>query len=657
MTISDANRLSDLLAHGGWAHRLAAQLASGGEPADLLQQTWVVASSHPAPGAVPLPQWLAGIMRNLARMGHRAWGRQRQREQTLGALVHGQAPSRPDELAEKVEAQRRLAEIVLGLAPIYRDVILLRFFDDLSTNEIAARLAVPPGTARRRLVTAVEQLRTRLQAHEDWRSALALLAATPKARRTTVLQGASLGFAAALALMTAVILVAHARGPQLPPRGPAGAAHGSPGQPPPRFALVPATVLAADPGRTTADQDAPPARAEAAERYQVPLGTGPLRGPAGAKVTIIEFVDYQCAFTARAQPALEAVLARHAAEVRFQVIQRPLAFHPQADWLARAALAADAQHRFWPMHARLMARARELWTSEMLRDEASAIGLDPVRFAADIEAQATRALLTTEEAAAESIGVEGVPLFFLNGRPLVGADAPARMDGLIAEEVAYADRLLAAGARPEGLYNAVTATGKAAALVSRLPGARPTFGSTPASRSGGPGFEVLFTKAGSCMPPLAAPAKLDFAVDAGRGGRRTVTAWSLSGSGSGHYQTWYRPNDKSATLESRSAGPEDFVAEHQTVIAAPFVGKQLRFRVEAKSDDVEIWAGIFLRVEGEGERIVTSQRKRLMPGDLGWHDAEVTVAIPADARALSYGLILAGPGKAAMRNLAVEVVR
>ena len=397
------------------------------------------------------------------------------------------------------------------------------------------------------------------------------------------------------------------------------------------------------------------ARAEAAERYQVPLGAGPMRGPADARVTILEFVDYQCPFTARAEAALARVLARYRDHVRFQVIHRPLPFHPQAESLARAALAAAEQGRFWQLHGALMAAGvLERWTPERLERVAREIGLDPRRFQQDLDGARVRGRAEVDEATASSVRVEGTPVFFVNGRALVGADAPAHMPAVIEEELARADTLAACGAEgAAALYNAAIAGGKP--VLSELP----PLPKGPAPRpSNTPRFERLFQEAMSCGPVLDAPAALDlsFQRPAGQQGGKIAWPWSLTAAGGERYGRRMRRGDGSFSLASTTAAPDDFVAHHQTVTADGHQGERVRFTAEVRGENIETWAGIWIRAIGRDGRVLTSARTPLRTGgpDGGWHPALVELVLPSDAKAYSFGFVLAGRGTASMRKLALE---
>jgi RNA polymerase sigma factor (sigma-70 family) len=620
MTTTAPAPLAQLLQHAAWARRLAAHLVRDGDADDLLQETWLASARAPAPPGAPPRRWLAAIMRNLARLGARSTARRGERERQVGEVLQGRA-SRPDEIAERIETQRLLAELVLALAPIHRDVVLLRFHDDLPPRQIAARLGIPPGTARSRLCEALRQLRQALEARQrDWRPALLVLAAG--ARKVwpplVVVAAAAVG----------VIAVA--------PRAvtPPAAIHREKMAAPPRLAVT-------GPERLEVEREARAARAEAAARTQIPLGAGPLRGPTGAPVTVLELVDYQCPFTARAERALSEVLARYGDDVRFQVIHRPLPFHPQAELLARAALAAAEQGRFWSLHGLLLARPLVRWTPEALDLAAGTAGLDLQRFHADLDGPAVRAHAAVDEATAASIGAEGSPLFFVNGRLLQGADAPARMPAVIDEELARAEVLRARGVEGAALYNAAIAAGGAAMVPPPEPPRRP---------GGSPPYQQFLARGGACGPLLDAPEMLDLRTR--KGEKRRALPWSLATAGGERYQHHLSGAEDPASITSATAAPEDFLGMQQTIVADPHRGRRVRFRAELQGHAERGWAGIWLRAIAADGRVLLMERAPA--GGDAWHAASVELIVPTEASAVSFGYLLAGPGSLSVRALALE---
>lgn len=80
----------------------------------------------------------------------------------------------------------------------------------------------------------------------------------------------------------------------------------------------------------------------------------PVKGPEGAKVTIVEFSDFQCPFCARASATVKQVLETYKDQVRLVYKQFPLtSLHPFAQKAAEASLCAQDQGKFWEYHDKL----------------------------------------------------------------------------------------------------------------------------------------------------------------------------------------------------------------------------------------------------------------------------------------------------------------
>jgi RNA polymerase sigma factor (sigma-70 family) len=171
-------RLEDLLSHADWLRRLAAHLVRGGGGADdLLQDTWEAALRCPPDPARPAQPWLAEVLRNLVRARGRK-ARRRRSFETQARVDPLGVPS-AEVLLERAEAQRFVAELVIGLDEPYRSTVLLRYYEGLSGARIAAALDVPPGTVRWRLKEGLDRVRAGLDAryggdHRGWTVMLAV---------------------------------------------------------------------------------------------------------------------------------------------------------------------------------------------------------------------------------------------------------------------------------------------------------------------------------------------------------------------------------------------------------------------------------------------------------------------------------------------------
>ncbi len=163
---------------------------------------------------------------------------------------------------------------------------------------------------------------------------------------------------------------------------------------------------------------------------------GPSLGPPDARVTIVEFSDFQCPFCQRAGPVLKEVLARYPQDVRLVYRQLPLDnLHPRARAAAEASLCADDQDRFWPYHDRLFENPRAFSQEDLVR-HASELGLDVERFRRCVTERTFQARVQEDADAAAAAGIGGTPAFLVNGVLLSGARPASAFVQLIEEELA-----------------------------------------------------------------------------------------------------------------------------------------------------------------------------------------------------------------------------
>ena len=128
-----------------------------------------------------------------------------------------------------------------------------------------------------------------------------------------------------------------------------------------------------------------------ARTYNLPVEGSPVKGPADAPITIVEFSDYQCPFCARSEGLIDQALAAYPKQARFTYKHFPLTSnHPQALPAALAAVAAQKQGKFWEMHEILFANQQAL-SNEQIEQYARKIGLDMARFKKDIDSEEVKA--------------------------------------------------------------------------------------------------------------------------------------------------------------------------------------------------------------------------------------------------------------------------
>jgi protein-disulfide isomerase len=157
---------------------------------------------------------------------------------------------------------------------------------------------------------------------------------------------------------------------------------------------------------------------------RVPVGDSPVRGPADAWVTIVEFSDFQCPYCRAAQPTLATVLPEFGSDVRHVFKHFPISGHAYALPGAVAAVCAHDQGPFWEFHDRLFAAPASIFGSafETALDEMAALsGLDVAAWQACRVAQAATTAVGRDSLQGVNAGVSGTPTFVVNGALLVGA--------------------------------------------------------------------------------------------------------------------------------------------------------------------------------------------------------------------------------------------
>jgi len=182
----------------------------------------------------------------------------------------------------------------------------------------------------------------------------------------------------------------------------------------------------------------------------------PSFGPPMAKVTIVEWSDFQCPYCARSAPLVEQIRQAYPKDVRFVFRNYPLPMHPDAPLAARAGVAAQAQGKFWQMHDWMYAHQHELDRAS-LEKAAVSLGMDLGKFKAALDSPATEARVTADMQAAQGAGVSATPTFFVNGREHVGGMPFDSLKGEIDKEIARADKLLSSGVKPADLYGRLVA--------------------------------------------------------------------------------------------------------------------------------------------------------------------------------------------------------
>lgn len=164
-------------------------------------------------------------------------------------------------------------------------------------------------------------------------------------------------------------------------------------------------------------------------------GDAPSFGAEDAKVTLVEFSDFQCPYCSRAATATAEIKEKYKDKIRFIFRQFPLSFHQNAKLAAQAALAANAQGKFWEFHDLAFANQKSLDRAS-LEGYAKTVGLDVGRFKADLDKGTYQAQVEADTKLGESVFVSGTPTMFLNGKRVDNPTDAAAIASLIDEELA-----------------------------------------------------------------------------------------------------------------------------------------------------------------------------------------------------------------------------
>lgn len=161
----------------------------------------------------------------------------------------------------------------------------------------------------------------------------------------------------------------------------------------------------------------------------------PAIGPANAKVTIVEFFDYNCGFCKRATPWVEQVAEKYGDDVRVVFKELPILDDrtKTSRLAARAALAAQRQGKYAEMHFALMDQKR--LSGDIISETAEKIGLDMRKYKADMaDATIDQHISDTLLLANRLPALTGTPFFIVGDQYVSGADT-GRLEQIVKEKL------------------------------------------------------------------------------------------------------------------------------------------------------------------------------------------------------------------------------
>ena len=163
-----------------------------------------------------------------------------------------------------------------------------------------------------------------------------------------------------------------------------------------------------------------------------------LKGGKDAKVTIVEYSDFECPFCGRAFPTVEQVMETYGDDVRLVYRHFPLnSIHPQAQKAAEASECAADQGKFWDYHDKLFANQDGVSAGvTQFKKWAVELGLNAAKFNSCLDSGEKAAAVQEDADSGSAAGVTGTPAFFINGVSVVGAQPFSTFKQVIDEQLA-----------------------------------------------------------------------------------------------------------------------------------------------------------------------------------------------------------------------------
>jgi protein-disulfide isomerase len=215
---------------------------------------------------------------------------------------------------------------------------------------------------------------------------------------------------------------------------------------------------------------------DSVERFKVPVSAdNPQKGPSTALVTIVEFSDFECPFCGRVLPTMKELEKTYGDKIRLVWKNQPLPFHQNAMPAAALAMEAFAQgkaDKFWAMHDKLFENRAAL-TRPDLEKYAQELGLDLNKVKAALDNKTHEPKIKADQEIAGEVGARGTPSFFINGRPLRGAQPVEKFKELIDDELKRVAALKAKGVPDKSIYATLMASAKAKVEAPAKPAAAP----------------------------------------------------------------------------------------------------------------------------------------------------------------------------------------
>lgn len=161
-----------------------------------------------------------------------------------------------------------------------------------------------------------------------------------------------------------------------------------------------------------------------------------------ARVTVVEYSDFQCPACYNFHPVVKDVLTKYSKDILLVYRHFPLPQHDKSKLAAAAAEAAGNQGKFWEMHD-LLFQNQPNWTDlssadaeKQFTDFANQLGLNKVKFTSDLHSSSTAAIIDHSIDSGTKSNVDSTPSFFINGKKVTNLQNYGDLDADVAAAIA-----------------------------------------------------------------------------------------------------------------------------------------------------------------------------------------------------------------------------
>ena len=156
--------------------------------------------------------------------------------------------------------------------------------------------------------------------------------------------------------------------------------------------------------------------------YEVDVGSAPFVGGGDAKVTIVEFSDFQCPFCSKGAEIMTSLKKKYGKKIKIAFKNYPLPFHTHARSAAHAALCVEEQKTqyFWKLHNVMFADQTKL-SQEEIKKSVKKIGANIKDYEACMSGNKFMTKIDADIEEGKKLGVQSTPTFFVNGQLVQGA--------------------------------------------------------------------------------------------------------------------------------------------------------------------------------------------------------------------------------------------